>query len=87
MNFKHSYHVPSVTIFKNQMEKKGGDLHMGSTNLIIGTSNRSSAVKTGQQVPQMLTANPISNLKLLQPIIKTGGTIKQNKRNNIRIVF
>jgi hypothetical protein len=98
MNFNHARHLPQANYYNkgkgllNQQFHgepiiRGGDLHKGSTNLILGVSTRNSAQPTGQQVPPVISASVLDNLKRASPIIKTGGSVGKNKRNNVRIVF
>jgi hypothetical protein len=92
MNFSHLKHIPKPTHTGNGLLNdqsharpimKGG--HIGSTNLILGVSSRSSAVKTGEQVPKIQSSSVLDNLNKASAIIKGSGVNK--KRNNIRIVF
>jgi hypothetical protein len=92
MNYSHLKQIPKTKHIGNGLLNdqsharpimNGG--HIGSTNLILGTSSRSSAVKTGQQVPQVHSSSVLDNLNKASAIIKGSGVGK--KRNNIRIVF
>jgi hypothetical protein len=92
MNFSHLKQIPKTKhigsgLLNDQSHAhpiiKGGNI--GSTNLILGVSARSSAVRTGNQVPKVQSSSVLDNLNKASAIIKGSGVGK--KRNNIRIVF
>jgi hypothetical protein len=91
MNFSSLKQIPKTShtgkgLLNDQSHARpiiGGNI--GSTNLILGVSSRSSAVKTGNQVPKVQSSSVLNNLNKASAIIKGSGVGK--KRNNIRIVF
>ena len=98
MNILHLNHIPKIPyngsgLLNQQFHaepiiRKGGIVggRVSSTNLILGLSNRSSAVKSGNQVPQIQSSSILDDLKHAAPILRKGSGI-DNKRNNVRIVF
>ena len=97
MNILHLNHIPKISYNGNGLlnqqfhaepiVRKGGIIggRVSSTNLILGVSNRNSAVKSGNQVPQIQSSSILDDLKHASPILRKGSGIE--KRNNVRIVF
>ena len=97
MNILHLNHIPKISyngsgLLNQQFHaepivRKGGIVggRVSSTNLILGVSNRSSAIKSENQVPQIQSSSIFNDLKHASPMLKKDFGI--NKRNNVRIVF
>ena len=82
MNILHLNHIPKISYNGNGLlnqqfhaepiVRKGGIIggRVSSTNLILGVSNRSSVVKSGNQVPQIQSSSILDDLKHASPILK-----------------
>ena len=78
MNILHLNHIPKISYNGNELLNQQFHIRKGcivggrvsSTNLILGFSNRSSAVKSGNQVPQIQSSSILDDLKHASPILK-----------------